>query len=250
VYVGLDYKNGGRLAKVDISKNVGNTMWELMTRGGISAAPVLFEKIVYAASEDGAVHAVNEERVAAWGLDSSLFQTDGTIIADLKVDEFGLYVASADSKLYCLQRGTGHIIWQYYAGAPLYSTPAVTADSVYQAVPGEGVAAIDKTAGAFNRPARWVVRGTVQFLCEDGTNVYLRRRNNTIVGVDKKTGEIRGQSNRTDLAVFVSNVKTPLIYAATRKGTILCARPVLKPGVVGEVVLNEEPGAAIADAAR
>jgi hypothetical protein len=239
VYCGLDYKNGGRLAKLDITKTFGNTLWELMTQGGISAAPVLFEKIIYAASEDGAVHAVNEERIAAWGLEGSLFRTGGTITADLKVDEQGLYVPSTDSKLYCLNRGTGRILWQFYGGAPLLATPSLTADSIYQPVPGRGVAALDKGQGEFNRRPRWIAPDTIQFLSEDGTNVYLRGRDNRIIGVDKKTGETRGHSNRKDLTLYVSNTKTPLIFGAARNGTVVCARPVLKPGVVGEIVLND-----------
>jgi outer membrane protein assembly factor BamB len=245
IYIGLDSANGGRLAKLDITRSYGNTVWELLTRGGISAAPVLLEKLVYAASEDGMVHAVTEERNAAWGLANSAFTTGATINADLKVDEFGVYVACGDSKLYCLDRSTGKIKWQYYGGSPLVSTPAVTADSVYQAVPGAGVAAVDKTQGQFNRAARWVVPNTIQFLADDGTNVYLRRRDGSIIAVDKKTGAAKGRSNRSDLVQFVTNTKTPLIYCAARDGTVICARPVLKPGVVGEMVLNTSTDARV-----
>jgi outer membrane protein assembly factor BamB len=239
IYIGLDSANGGRLAKLDITRSYGNTVWELLTRGGIAAAPVLFEKLVYAASEDGMVHAVTEERSAAWGLQNSAFSTGASIVADLKVDEFGVYVACGDSKLYCLDRSTGKIKWQYYGGSPLTATPAVTADSVYQAAPGAGVAAIDKTQGKFNRAARWVVPNTVQFLADDGTNIYLRRRDGSIIGVDKKTGQVQGRSNRSDLVHFVTNTKTPLIYCSASDGTVICARPVLKAGVVGEMVLND-----------
>ena len=58
----------------------------------------------------------------------------------------------------------------------------------------------------------------------------------SIIGVDKKSGEPHGRSNRNDLSHFATNMKTPLIYCCAKDGTVICARAVLKPGVVGEVV--------------
>jgi len=236
VYVGLDYSNGGRLAKLDISKPYGNSIWELRTSGGMSSAPVLFAQVIYTASENGYVYAVSEDRLPVWSLANSAFKTDGRILADIKVDDFGVYVASTDSKLYCLDRITGKLKWVYFGGESLNIAPVVTADSVYQAIPRVGIAAIDKTAGDYDRKPRWLMKGTTQFLSEDEQNVYLRSVENQIVGVDKKTGQEKFRSTRKDLRLFATNQKPDgMIYAAAVNGDVYAIRPVLKAGAVGEL---------------
>jgi outer membrane protein assembly factor BamB len=237
VYVGLDYASGGRIAKLDITKRYNQTIWELMASGGMSSAPVLFQQVVYTASENGYVYAVSEDRLPVWPLPGSAFKTDGRVLADIKVDEFGVYAASTDSKLYCLDRASGKIKWQYFGGAPLRTAPVVIADTVYQTVPGVGVAAIDKTAGDYDRKPRWLVRGTTQFLSEDATNAYLRTNDNLIVAVNKKTGEQKFKSKRQDLRLFATSEKPDgIVYAATINGDVYAIRPALKAGTVGELV--------------
>ena len=191
VYGGVDYKNGGRLAKIDLTLPYNNTRWELMTGRGISATPVVYEAAIYAGGEDGNVYAVNEDRAGIWPLDGSFFATNGPIMAGLKVDDFGVYVASMDSKLYCLDRETGKLKWRFYSGHPLDKSPQVTADSVYESIPEVGVAAIDKTTGDPVRTARWIVKGAQRFLGEDSQYAYLRGGDNSILGVDKATGQIK-----------------------------------------------------------
>src|SRR3954469_3955931 len=125
VYAGLDFPNGARLAKIDLNKEYANTRWELLTGAGVSAAPAYWQPqtAVFAGAEDGTVYAINEERAPIWSLPKNVFKTDGRILGDLKVDDFGLYVASTDSKLYCLDRATGKIKWQYYASSGLTVSP-------------------------------------------------------------------------------------------------------------------------------
>jgi outer membrane protein assembly factor BamB len=236
VYLGLDYAGGGRLAKLDISKPYANTRWELMTSGGMSSAPVLFSQVVYTASENGYVYAVSEDRNPVWPLANSAFKTDRRVLADIRVDEFGVYVASTDSKLYCLDRNSGKIKWQYFSGMPLRTAPVVTAELVYQAVPGVGVAAIDKLAGDYDRKPRWLVRGTSQYLSEDAARVYLRADNNQIVAVSKASGQELFRSHRTDMKLFATNLKPDgMVYAATLDGDVYAIRPVTTAGTVGEL---------------
>src|SRR5207253_5398555 len=124
-------------------------------------------------------------------------------------------VGSYDAKLYCIDRITGQVKWQYFAGAPIDVAPAVTASSIYQFVAGRGVAAVDKTTGSFNRQPRWIVKDARQFLSEDEKNVYLRRGNNTIVAVDKATGEERFASN-TPFDLYAANEEDGIMYGANK----------------------------------
>jgi outer membrane protein assembly factor BamB len=175
------------------------------------------------------------------------FITYGQIRADVKADEFGVYVASTDSKVYCVDRNNSKIKWQYFAGAALQDSPVVTKDRVYQAIPGRGVAAINKTEQKnntqpqwqYNREALWVVENALQFLADDDKYAYLRGRDNTIIAVDRATGEVTFESTRSDFDVFGSNDKSDgIIYASTSRGQVMAIKPVLRPGSVGEIVLE------------
>jgi outer membrane protein assembly factor BamB len=238
VYVGLDYPQGGRIAKIDTNREYNVTRWELMTSGGVSATPVYHHQSIYAGGEDGAVYALNENREPIWSTPGNVFQTGGPIVGDLKADDTGVYVASGDSKLYALELSTGKIKWQYFGGSALTVGPVLTGDTVYQAVPRNGVAALDKATGAFDRAPRWFVPGTLQFLAEDATSgsVYLRRIDNSIVGVDKKSGEPRYESRRKDFVQFATNTLDGTVYAAAKDGTVLAIRSVPRAGTVGEQV--------------
>ena len=255
VYLGEATRGGARGAAIDITQPYSPARWEVMfPRGSISAAPVLKADAVYFAGEDGSVIAVTAaDRTPIWPLANGAFKTGGAVAADLAADDDTLYVASTDSKLYALNRLSGRIRWQYYATAALREGPAVTGDTVYQYVRGAGVAALAKGSGDFNRRPLWVAEDCTQLLSQDERNAYLRRRDGAIVARDKKTGEVRFTSHQK-FNVFATNTLKDdgLIYAATKAGRILAIRPILKPGMVGELVRLEiqEPGRETVAAAR
>ena len=251
LFVGLDYPRGGRAAAIDITRPYVPTRWELLTSGGVSARPAVFDKMIYIGGEDGRIYAVYPDRAPVWPLEGGVYLTSGSIVADIQADETGVYVASTDSKLYCVHRASGKTQWQYFGGSALNTPPELTETTVYQYVRGRGVVAIDKTGGQFNREARWAVGNATQFLAEDDANTYLRRRDGAIMAVDRATGKEKFRSRGT-FDVFASNTGDNTIFAARKTGQVLAIRPVLKPGSVGEIVrLDEQPlGAPLAAAAQ
>jgi outer membrane protein assembly factor BamB len=244
LYLGVSHEGAGRLAQYKMGKQLVKT-WEIYTGAGIVAAPVVYGGAVYAGGYDGQVWAMTPERSPIWSFAdrTSTFKTAGHITADLTADEYGLYVASQDRKLYCLDRTSGKIKWLYYASAPLVDQPIVIGNFVYQHVNGTGMVAINKTEGTYAREPVWVKPGARQVLSTDEKNVYLATDNHTILAVDKLSGEARFSSHRRDLTVFATNEETPTIYAGTSGGEVLAIRPVIKPGGVGQVVLNQSPAA-------
>jgi outer membrane protein assembly factor BamB len=246
IYASLDYPGAGRVGAVDLTRQFNVMKWELFTHASVRGAPAAHGDGVYIGSEDGTVYALGEDRTPMWaGLPGSVFKTYGRIVADMKADDFGVYVAAEDAKLYCLDRASGQVKWQYFGTDALVDAPAVTAASVYQYVPGAGVAAIDKTTGSYNRKPRWIAREGRQFLAEDEKNAYLRRRDNTIVAVDRLTGEPRFESS-TPFDMYTTNEKDSMIYAATKAGRVVAIRPVVIPGQVGVLVMNDVSPEAVA----
>jgi hypothetical protein len=239
LYFGVDHAAGGRLVKMDLSREYGRTIWELMTFGAISAAPAVYQDGIYAASEDGRVYAIDAERDPIWALEGNTFRTDGPIVADVQADEFGVYVASTDSKLYCLDRLSGRIKWTYLAGVGLRTSPIVLADRVYQVVPGRGLVAINKIEGQPMRQPLWVAPDARAFLSADSVNVYVLGRDGSIIALDRNDGQPRFRSQRRDLTITAANTRDSTIYACTRQGEVLAIRPVLTPGVIGQIVFDE-----------
>jgi outer membrane protein assembly factor BamB len=192
----------------------------------------------------GNVYAVNaESRAPIWpikqeGREDGVFGAAGGIRGDVRADEYGVYVASTDTKLYCLNRTDGRIRWQYFAGQPLQHSPAVTATSVYEYVGGQGLIAIDKMQGEAVRKAKWTVANAIQFLAEDEKHAYLERNDHAIIAVDKATGSPKFESQRKDLVAFATSIKNNVIYATTKDGQVRAIVPVFNAGTIGEIVMT------------
>jgi outer membrane protein assembly factor BamB len=241
IYLGLDHIGGtGVMASVDITKPYKVINWELMTGNAVASTPAMFDKVIFVGSVDGKLYAVTEERGQVWAFEkgSGTFDTQGKFVSDIKADEFGVYASNTDSKLYCLDRGNGRIKWQYFASSPLKTSPVVTGTMVYQYVPENGIVAIEKTAGEFNRVPKWSVSDAVQVLSEDTAHVYLRGKDNRLMAVDKASGKVVFTSNSGAFTVFATNTRDATIYAAASDGKVRAIRPVLKEGEVGTVVMD------------
>lgn len=255
IYYGQNHPSGGRVTARDTKPQPYDipSLWELLTRGQVSATPALYQGSLFAGSRDGNVYAVRgQTRDALWpGLEGGVFKSSGELLADLKADKEGVYVASSDTKLYCLRLDTGRVNWIYYAGRPLrdLSSPVVTPQFVYLYVPQVGVVAIDKSGRQDVRTAKWSVPSGRQFLAHDERHVYLRNNQNQIMAVDKQSGQIRFTSKRNDFALYAVNNsdKDNSIYAATDRGQVFRVKPVLRAGSVGQIVgLDVSPADVVA----
>jgi outer membrane protein assembly factor BamB len=247
VYFGSAGPHGGLVEAYDVSAPYAPQRWEFLTHdgGNVSAGPTVYSGVVYSGSEGGEVDAVTVQRAQIWDTDHGNFLVYGPITADMKSDEAGLYIASRDTNLYCVNRTTGKLKWQYFAGSPLTESPVTTSDTVYQYIPGKGLAALDKIAGAFNRTPRWIHPTATQFLAEDEKYAYLADPHGSgyaIIAVDKQTMKQAFESDHKDFTVLGTNRgKDSLIYAGYADGKIFALQPVLKAGQIGELVMTTPP---------
>jgi hypothetical protein len=245
VFFGVDTRNSGRVVAIETlpgQYKPVNQVWELMSDHGapLYSAPAVNAGIVYAAFGDGEVFAVNQDnRQPIWSTSTGqTFKTYGPVQADLKADDFGVYVPSKDSKFYCLDKTQGRQKWEYFAGSSLRMTPAISATMVYLPVTDRGVVAIDKINGPAVREPKWIVRDAVKLVAEDEKYAYFHRADNVVIAIDKASGEQKFTSKRTDFVAFATNTKDSTIYAATKGGQVMAIVPVLKPGNMGELALD------------
>jgi hypothetical protein len=244
VYFGSAGPHGGLVEAYDVSAPYAPRKWEFLTHDGenVSAGTAVYGGVIYSGSEGGEIDAVTVQRAQIWDTDHGNFLVYGPVTADLKTDEAGLYIASRDTNLYCVNRTTGKLKWQYFAGTPLVDSPVTTNDTVYQYVPGKGLAAIDKILGAFNRSPRWIHPTATQFLAQDEKYAYLadpRENGYAIIAVDKQTMKQAFESDHKDFTVLGTNHgKDDLIYAGYGDGKIFALKPVIKAGQIGELVMT------------
>ena len=233
----------------------GRAEWSLMAyHGGIPAAPAWYADVVYVAGTDGLVTAVStEDRNPIWPIEhehtptNGMFDARSPVVANLAADDSGLYVPTSGGRMYCIDRINGTVKWQFFAKAPPLNKPAVLgSDTVYIEDPGQGFVALDKVPPApvagkpskpqYNRDPRWVSSTIKQILAQDDHFTYALRKDDSIVAMDKRTGESNFSARRKDLSVFATNVKDGTIYAATTDGRIVAIKAVTTPGVVAPLV--------------
>jgi outer membrane protein assembly factor BamB len=239
LYTGVDYQTGGRVIAINPDNPEVPIKWEFLTNSGITAAPAYANGILYIGTEDGQVIAAQDQSGASEPLGIFHFNTAGEIVADLKADDYGVYIASTDTKLYCLDPNTGHIKWQYFAQHPLMKSPTVTATRVYQAVPDVGLVALDKENGPADRLPLWTAKNVAQILSEDNRCVYVRLTDNSIAAIDKQTGKQLFASHGHHFVAFATNTRDATIFASTADGQIYAIRPVFTAGTTGELVMEK-----------
>jgi outer membrane protein assembly factor BamB len=254
VYVGGDAQLGrGKAFCVDVAGSPYRPVWEpapLMTNGGLVAAPAYFQGCVYYGDQKGDVYAVNADNFAPiWPMtakdtgltEDKVFKAYGAIDADLRADEFGVYVATVEGQLYCLNRTTGRVKWIYYCDMPLRHAPEVTASGVFIYVDGKGLVALDKTnssATQYSRTPRWIMKEGRGLLGIDDQYAYIQRDDGAIVAVDKNDGPAGPQHvSKNRYSVFASNNKGNVIYAATADGHVYAITMTTRAGIIGELAL-------------
>jgi outer membrane protein assembly factor BamB len=187
---GVATETGGRMAVIDPEREYLAIKQSVLV-GPVLGAPATFQGIVFIADQEGDVVAVGEENRAVWALERGEFRADRGILADIVVDDFAVYAASTDTKLYAIDRNTGKIRWRFMAEEPLVATPFVTRDRVYQILPKAGLVAINKVEGDSYRKPLWSLPGATRVLGATAQYVFVTDGSNTVIAVDLATGKPR-----------------------------------------------------------
>jgi outer membrane protein assembly factor BamB len=244
VFFGADV-NGGELIDVTLTTTYVPVRWRLVMHGEVSGSPGLHSGTLYAGSTDGGVYAINLDRTPLWNLDHDRFDTGAEVVGDIRADDDGVYAASDGGRLVCLSRTTGVLKWQYLSPHRLPVGPDVTRTSVYQFIPGTGLAAISKDdpmavddAGrrkvqAVNRVPRWISTDAAQFVAEDRLLTYVLTTDHQLWALDRLTGEVRYRGNGAHFAAAAVNTADDTIYAVTPDGELYALKSNLHPGSAG-----------------
>lgn len=191
-------------------------VWEFMTKGLVTSAPILLGPNLFVVSDGGGIYGVaKSDKTQLWPV-----QEIGPVHAAPAVYGSNLYVAGMRQSLYCFDLVTGQRRWQARMQAPLSISPKATSHGLYQPVPGYGVYSLDPANGQ----TRWSLPDGLDLLAEQENLVWMMSARSSLLGCDRKDGQVRQEVPcRADM--WVSNDMDDAIYVASSSGEIACIRP-------------------------
>lgn len=169
-----------------VEKDTGKEIWKFKTGGGAACySPLIIDQQVYFGAHDNLLYIVDlhsgdliKSKDMGHGMCCSFTQVDNT-----------LYLSDWGGNLYCMQKDSLSVMWEYKANSKAYETSSVDEENVYYANFDSTVTALNQKTGdvVWNRkvegiPSRiGVVENTV-FFYTNTCNLYV---------LDKSSGEIK-----------------------------------------------------------
>jgi outer membrane protein assembly factor BamB len=205
------------------------SVWDTSVESPVHATPVFREGVLFVADESGTLLAIGvdpngPERL--WNnnqIDSQ--RMAGAVTADMYIDDRGCFVPCEDNRLYAFDRLTGKPLWPpFICQGPLRDTPQVGENTIFQRTTSDRLYAVNVANGA----QRWMMptgRFALAVIRDKASQVYLLDGSNTLRVVEELTGTEIASLPMIGYSVYVPNVTTPAIYAASRGGRVVCIRP-------------------------
>lgn len=193
------------------------TLWQFMTDGLVTSAPILVGSNLFAVSEGGKIYAAEKkDKDQLWPIQD----LNSPVKAAPAVYGQSLFVGTAHQSLFCYDLATGQRRWQARLPGPLYIQPKVTSRALYQPIEAFGVFCIDPANGH----VRWTAAEGEDLLAEQGDIVWLMSNQAAMIGVDPKDGHIRREVPCM-AEMWVSNQTDDAIFLGSGRGQLMCVRP-------------------------
>lgn len=185
-------------------------MWKVQQGGTIGTSPIFYNELVYFASADHCVYAVNP-------LDGSLvwkFQTMGVLQECSCVACNGIiYIGSFDMNMYALDAATGDLVWKFKTGDKIASTALVDEGTVYFGGKDRFVYALDAKSGIL----KWKYETAGAIVSEPtvvGNMLIIGSYDRNLYSIDKETGRMIWKLETQDEVHNVNSipVKDGILY--------------------------------------
>lgn len=216
--------------------------WRFITRGPVNHPPMVFESGVFVADDAGHVFAANRRNKAfRWQS-----MVSGAVQADVVVGEEGLYVAGRDQSLTLFDLQFGKVRWRALLPAPLRDAPVVTPDTIYQHVPGVGVAALETGLPyEVDERVRWVFAEGRAALGGFEDNALILTGGGEIAVVDKQGGAAVARVAANDFTMSAAVQSEAAFFLFAADGRMVCVRPAGAPPIrvadIRDALRGEEP---------
>jgi len=205
---------GRKLYGLDIENC--RAIWQFKAKDNILGKVVDSGVRVYAVSENGHVYALDAPNgTEEWSLDIG-----GKIVGGVAVDNRRVYCGSTDGVLFaCSKLGEG-VVWRFLTKGPIIRTPIVKDAAVYFSAE-EALYVVD-----IRGKLLWKVPGDVRVIAITRKRVYLMKGANTLLTLNKDTGEPYAKVEIPGFTVFPQNLDGPEIFCISDTGDILALKEI------------------------
>lgn len=202
----------GRLPQWSVNAHV----WRHKAPLEITSSPVSDGEHVAFASLSGSVYSIGagEHRL------NFQFETDERISTQMGRGAGGLYIASRDTRLYCLNFDTGLHRWTFTAGVPVRTQPQVIGNNVYVAPHNDGIYCLSAATGAI----KWHQPRATTFLALTDNYLFATDALNNIMLLSHEDGGLIGEARLRGYSSHLPNERTDRLFLASPTGRILCIR--------------------------
>jgi len=145
----------------------------------------------------------------------------GNVVADVFVDDTGVYAASLDRSLYRLEEASGAVLWRCRFADPLRSSPVTVHETCYQFNERDGLSAVDINTGL----VRWQRGDGLSVVGAAPGEVVVRTSGGAIEVLDAATGATQRGFDASDARVAACNLRDSAVYLAAGDGRVECLRP-------------------------
>ena len=195
--------------------------------GAIYSVPVVGDNLLYVATYDGIIYALDLRSpdfggsMGSWSVDSgALTETSSRIVGGMAYSEGKLVFGSTDGNVYALDGKTGHLVWKHTTEGMIWSTPTISDGVCYVGSMDHNLYALDLEDGT----KKWKYESTGAIVMApvvvDG-RVLFGALDHRFYGLDQTTGFVdwsfSGNSNWFWAAPVVANGTA---YAASIDGII------------------------------
>jgi outer membrane protein assembly factor BamB len=173
----------------------------------------------YFATTDGQLFAFPTYPATAASTDLG-WSTDlhGAVTSDLAIEGADLGVVMTDGRLVCVDRVTGGVRWEAYAGSRERADgPAMFSAKLLMYRCGGELRAFARDTGA----KAWAVKGATGFVAERGGRILLTGSGDRLISIDKRTGEVLGQADARGWTFPPRVVPDSTVYAISSYGAVM-----------------------------
>jgi outer membrane protein assembly factor BamB len=142
----------------------------------------------------------------------------GAVLSDLAIEGPDLAVVATDGRLICIDRVTGSVRWEAYAGGKERTEgPAIFSSKLLFYRCGGEFRAFARDTGA----KVWAVKDATGFVAERGGRILLSGPGGRLISVDKKTGEVLGRTSAPGWTFPPMVTPDSTVYAISTNGALM-----------------------------
>lgn len=181
--------------------------WQYLTQGTINATPVVADGIIFVASTDQNLYAIDAQAgTVKWT--ATIGQSPATpLVANGKV-----FIGDANGILHALDEKTGYQLWHYNTGGGIVSAPVIGNGLVF-------IGTLNRTLYAFHEQTGgmawnvWNSNGFAAPVAFANGVIYLELESDILVALDARTGFEKWSNGGGGVAGFEVVVENNYVYA-------------------------------------